>query len=52
MSAKPRKTPKPKILIDFFGLLDNKTKGLLLLILNLEANSQTARILAGRLRID
>ncbi len=42
MSAKtkPRKAPKPTVLRDFFGSLDEKTKNLLLLSLNMEANSE------------
>jgi len=40
MSSKPRKAPKPTVLRDFFGSLDDKTKGLLLLTLNLETNSE------------
>jgi hypothetical protein len=38
--SKPRKVPKPTVLRDFFASLDEKTKGLLLLSLNLEANSE------------
>jgi hypothetical protein len=52
MPAKPRKAPKPTVLRDFFGSLDDKTKGLLLLTLNLESNSELPRILVGRLRND
>jgi hypothetical protein len=40
MPAKPRKAPKPTVLRDFFGSLEDKTKGLLLLTLNLEADSE------------
>ena len=40
MPAKPRKAPKPTVLRDFFASLDEKTKGLLLLTLNLESNSE------------
>jgi hypothetical protein len=35
--AKPRIAPKPTVLRDFFASLDEKTKGLLLLSLNMEA---------------
>ena len=38
--SKVRKAPKPTVLRDFFGSLDAKTKDLLLLTLNLEANSE------------
>lgn len=38
--SKLRKAPKPTVLRDFFGSLDDKTKGLLLLTLNLEADSE------------
>jgi hypothetical protein len=42
--SKPRKAPKPTVLRDFFSSLDDKTKGLLLLSLNLEADIElTAR---------
>lgn len=37
--SKPRKAPKPTVLRDFFGSLDDKTKSLLLLTLNMEANT-------------
>jgi 16S rRNA U516 pseudouridylate synthase RsuA-like enzyme len=40
MPAKPRKAPKPTVLREFFGSLDDKTRGLLLLTLNLETNSE------------
>jgi hypothetical protein len=43
MPAKPRKAPKPTVLRDFFGSLDEKTKGLLLLTLNLEADSELSQ---------
>ncbi len=43
MPAKPRKEPKPTVLRDFFGSLDDKTKGLLLLTLNLEADSELSQ---------
>ena len=35
--AKPRNAPKPTVLRDFFASLDEKTKGLLLLSLNMQA---------------
>ncbi|MCX6880190.1 MAG: hypothetical protein NTW21_41260 [Verrucomicrobia bacterium] len=38
--TKPRKAPKPTVLRDFFASLDEKTKGLLLLALNMEATRQ------------
>lgn len=37
MSAKSKKAPKPTVLRDFFASLDEKTKGLLLLALNVES---------------
>lgn len=37
--SKPRKAPKPTVLRDFFASLDDKTKGLLLLTLNMEADT-------------
>lgn len=37
MPAKSQKAPKPTVLRDFFASLDDKTKGLLLLSLNMEA---------------
>ncbi len=37
---KPRKAPKPTVLRDFFGSLDESTKNLLLLSLNMEANTE------------
>lgn len=42
MPAKSKllKAPKPKVLRDFFGSLDEKTKNLLLLSLNLESNTE------------
>lgn len=43
MPAKPRKAPKPTVLRDFFGSLDDKTRGLLLLTLNLEADSELSQ---------
>ena len=41
--SKLRKAPKPTVLRDFFGSLDEKTKGLLLLSLNLEANTELSQ---------
>ena len=35
--------PKPTILRDFFASLDDKSKGLLLLTLNLEADSELSQ---------
>ena len=35
-----KSAPKPTVLRDFFGSLDDKTQGLLLLTLNLEAASE------------
>ena len=43
MPTKPRKAPKPTVLRDFFGSLDDKTRGLLLLTLNLEADSELSQ---------
>jgi hypothetical protein len=40
MSSQSRKPPKPTVLRDFFGGLDEKTRNLLILTLNLEANSE------------
>jgi len=42
MASKPRlkSAPKPTVLRDFFASLDDKTQGLLLLTLNLEADSE------------
>lgn len=37
--AKSRKIPKPTVLRDFFATLDERTKNLLLLSLNMEANT-------------
>lgn len=39
MPTKPRKAPERKVLRDFFGSLDVRTKNLLLLSLNLETDS-------------
>jgi len=41
--SKPRKAPKPTVLRDFFASLDEKTKGLLLLTLNMEANTELSQ---------
>jgi hypothetical protein len=41
--AKPRKAPKPTVLRDFFASLDEKTKGFLLLTLNMEANTELSQ---------
>jgi hypothetical protein len=43
MPAKPRKAPKPTVLRDFFASLDDKTKGLLLLTLNMEADTELSQ---------
>lgn len=40
MSAKTRKSPKPTVLRDFFNSLDEGTKGLLLLAMNLETGPE------------
>lgn len=49
MPAKPRKAPRPTVLRDFFGSLDDKTKSLLLLTLNLEADSELPEKMSFRL---
>ncbi len=41
--TKPQKAPKPTVLRDFFASLDEKTKGLLLLTLNMEASSELSQ---------
>ena len=41
--SKPRKAPKPTVLRDFFASLDDKTKGLLLLTLNLETDTELSQ---------
>lgn len=41
--SKPRKAPKPTVLRDFFASLDDKTKGLLLLTLNMEADTDLSQ---------
>jgi hypothetical protein len=41
--SKPRKAPKPTVLRDFFASLDEKTKGLLLLTLNMEADTELSQ---------
>jgi hypothetical protein len=41
--SKPRKAPKPTVLRDFFASLDDKTKGLLLLTLNLETDTDLSQ---------
>lgn len=38
--SNPRKAPNPTVLRDFFGSLDEKSKNLLLLSLNLESNQE------------
>ena len=38
--SKSRQAPKPTVLRDFFASLDGKTKGLLLLTLNMEADTE------------
>jgi hypothetical protein len=38
-NSKPRKTPKPTVLRDFFSDLDDSTREMLLLALNMEADS-------------
>ena len=40
---KPRKAPKPTVLRDFSSSLDEQTKGLLLLSLNLEAGNDLSQ---------
>lgn len=37
--SKPRKAPKPTVLCDLFGFLDEKPKNLLLLSMNMEADA-------------
>ena len=41
--SKPRKAPKPTVLRDFFASLDEMTKGILLLTLNMEANTELSQ---------
>lgn len=41
--SKPRKAPKPTVLRDFFASLDDKTKGLLLLTLNMETDTELSQ---------
>ena len=41
--SKPRIAPKPTVLRDFFAALDEKTKGILLLTLNMEANTELSQ---------
>ena len=41
--SKPRTAPKPTVLRDFFASLNEKTKGLLLLTLNMEADTELSQ---------
>ncbi|MCB1129925.1 MAG: hypothetical protein KDN05_02275 [Verrucomicrobiae bacterium] len=40
---KSRKIPKPTVLLEFFGGLDEPTRNMLLLSLNLEANTEMSQ---------